>query len=87
MNILKGMIKFDEDYFTVESVRIEKKKAKRGKDTIGKQSVTIMTESTPLEDIDIRKTVRHCRYFKAKVLDTHVSGETNQTIKESIDNK
>lgn len=82
---LEGMIEFDEAYFTVESSEIEKSKAKRGKGAAGKANVAISVESTPLEDIETGKKSKHCRYFKAKILDSHDSEAINKTIKSTLD--
>lgn len=84
---LEGMIEFDEAYFTVESSEIEQEKGIRGKGAVGKQNVTIMAESTPLEDIETGKKEKQVRFFKAKVLDGHEGEEINETIKESINNQ
>ena len=84
---LEGMIEFDEGYFTVESSEIEQEKGIRGRGAAGKQNVAVMVESTPLENIETGQESRSCRYFKAKVLETHLSLEINETIKESIDNQ
>lgn len=84
---LEGMIEMDEGYFTVESSELEKSMAKRGRGAAGKQNVAIMAESTPLEDLERNKTTKHCRYFKAKVLESHSKDEINQTIFDSIDEK
>ena len=67
---LEGMIEFDEGYFTVESSEVEKSKGKTGRVTAGKQNVAISAESIPLKDIETGKKSKHCRYFKAKVLQT-----------------
>ena len=72
---LEGMIEFDQGYFTVESSQVEKSKAKRGRGAAGKQNVAIGEESIPLEDIATGKKSKHCRYFKAKVLQTHKKQE------------
>src|SRR5690606_12964565 len=72
---LEGMIEMDEGYFTVESSELEKSMAKRGRGAAGKQNVAIMAESTPLEDLERNKTTKHCRYFKAKVLESHSKDE------------
>jgi len=40
-----------------------------------------------LEDIDTGKKSKAVRYFKAKVLDTHLSEEINQEITQSIDSE
>lgn len=82
---LEGMIEFDEGYFTIESSEIEQDKGVRGRGAVGKQNVAIMAESTPLENIGTGKRSSHCRYFKAKVLNTHAKGEINETVQKSID--
>lgn len=82
---LEGMIEFDEGYFTIESSEIEQDKGVRGRGAVGKQNVAIMAESTPLENINTGKKSSHCRYFKAKVLNTHTKEEVNDTVQKAID--
>jgi len=82
---LEGMIEMDEGYFTVESSEIEKAKGKRGRGAAGKSNVAIMAESSQLEDIETGEKSSQCRYFKAKVLDTHLANEINETVKESFE--
>lgn len=84
---LEDMIEMDEGYFTVESSEVERNKGVRGRGAAGKQNVAIMAESTVLEDIETGKVERHCRYFKAKVLENHEAGQTNNAIGGSIDEK
>ncbi|VXC32967.1 transposase (fragment) [Chryseobacterium sp. 8AT] len=84
---LEGMIEFDEGYFTVESSEVEQEKGLRGRGAAGKQNVAVMAESTPLESIETGEISKSCRYFKAKVLETHLSLEINETIKKSTDNQ
>ena len=84
---LEGMIEFDEGYFTVESSEIEQEKGVRGRGAVGKQNVAVMAESTTLENMETGEKSKSCRYFKAKVLETHLSLEINETIKKSIDNQ
>lgn len=84
---LEGMIEMDEGYFTIESSEIEKSKGKRGRGAAGKTPVSVMAESTQLEDIETGEKTSQCRYFKAKVLDSHLSDEINDIIKESFDEK
>lgn len=84
---LEGMIEMDEGYFTVESSEIEKSKGKRGRGAAGKTPVSVMAESTQLEDIETGKKTSQCRYFKAKVLESHLSEEVNDTVKDSFDEK
>lgn len=84
---LEGMIEMDEGYFTVGSSEVEQEKGVRGRGAAGKQNVAVMAESTPLEDLDTGKKSKHVRYFKAKVLETHKSGEVDHTIEESLNEK
>lgn len=81
---LEGMIELDEGYFTVESSEIEKQHQKAGRGSIDKENVLIMAESTPLEDLDTGKKEKHCRYFKAKVLEDHNAENLNEEVKKSI---
>ena len=46
-----------------------------------------MAENIPLEDIETGKESKSCRYFKAKVLDSHLSQEINQAVQQSIDSQ
>lgn len=84
---LEDMIEMDEGYFTIESSEIEKAKGGRGRAAAGKMPVSIMAESTPLEDIETGEKSSHCRYFKAKVLASHEAQEINKTVQECIDEK
>lgn len=84
---LEGMIEMDEGYFTVESSEIEKSKGKRGRGAASKKNVGILAESVPLEDIKTGKKSKHCRYFKAKVLQDHEADSINRLAEESIDEK
>lgn len=81
---LEGMIEMDEGYFTVESSEIEKSKGKRGRGAAGKSNVAVMAESTQLEDIETGKKTSQCRYFKAKVLESHAADEITRTASESF---
>ncbi|MFD2588090.1 IS1595 family transposase [Croceitalea marina] len=84
---LEGMIEFDEGYFMVESSKVEQDKAKRGRGAAGKRNVAVMAESIPLEDIRTGHKTSQVRYFKAKVLDTHLADEVNRTIADELDEK
>jgi transposase-like protein len=84
---LEGMIELDEGYFTVASSELEQSKGIRGKGAVGKANTLIMAESVPLEDIETGKESKSCRYFKAKVLDSHSSQEINQTVQQAIDSE
>ena len=82
---LERMVELDEGYFTVESTELEKNKGKRGRGAAGKQNVAITAESIPLEDISTGKKSKHCRYFKAKVLETHKKEEVTEELQGSIE--
>lgn len=84
---LEGMIEMDEGYFTIESSEMEKSKGKRGCGAAGKSPVSVMAESPQLEDVETGEKTSQCRYFKAKVIETHHADEINDTIKESFDEK
>jgi len=84
---LEGMIEMDEGYFTVSSSEIEQSQGIRGRGAVGKANTLIMAESVPLEDIETGEKSKSCRYFKAKVLDSHLSEEVNQTVRQAIDNE
>ena len=87
MYTLEDIIEMDEGYFTVESSEVEKAEGKRGRGAAGKNNVAIMAESVQLEDIETGKKSSQCRYFKAKVLQTHKSDEINELVEESLDEK
>jgi hypothetical protein len=84
---LKDMVEMDEGYFTVESSSRDKKERKRGRGSQAKAIVSLMAESTPLEDPETGKVERHCRYFKAKVLQEGGSEAIDKTLQESIEEK
>jgi len=84
---LEGMIELDEGYFTIASSEIEQAQGIRGRGAVGKANTLIMAESILLEDIETGKKSKSCRYFKAKVLDTHLSEEINHTVRQSVDNE
>ncbi len=79
------MVEFDEGYFTVQASELEKNKGKRGRGAAGKQNVVISAESIPLEDIDTGKKSKQCRYFKAKVLETHKKEEATEELKNTLE--
>jgi hypothetical protein len=74
---LEGMIEMDEGYFTVASSGIEQSKGIRGRGAAGKANTLIMAESVALEDVETGEKSKSCRYFKAKILSSHLSEEIN----------
>ncbi len=85
MYTLEGAVEFDEGYF--EKATSEKVKLKRGRESQRQANVAAMAELTPLEDVETGKTSNHCRYFKMKVLTTHLGKEIEDTIEKNIDEK
>lgn len=63
---LEGMIEMDEGYFTVEPSEIEQSKGIRGRGAVGKQNVSIMVVSTPLEHIKTGKVETQPWFLKPK---------------------
>jgi hypothetical protein len=84
---LEGMVEFDEGYFSTETSEKDKQNLKRGRGSQKKSNVAVMAESTPLEDIETGKTSKHVRYFKMKVLESHLSEKIDKIVKESFDEK
>jgi transposase-like protein len=84
---LEGMIEMDEGYFTVAASEIEQSKGIRGKGAVGKANTLITAESVLLENIETGEKSKSCRYFKAKVLDSHLSEDINAEIEQSIDSE
>jgi transposase-like protein len=46
-----------------------------------------MAESAQLEDVETGEKTSQCRYFKARVLESHHADEINDTVRESFDEK
>lgn len=73
--------------FTVETSEIEKEKTLEVKLQLASKNIAIIAKITPLEDVDTGKKSKHVRYFKAKVLEKLRSGEVDQTIEVSLNEK
>lgn len=84
---LEGMIELDEGYFKTEISEKEKQNLKRGKGSRQQLNVALMAESTPLEDFETGKMSKQFRYFKMKVLQSHLSENINQVVQGKIDEK
>ncbi|NME69255.1 IS1595 family transposase [Flammeovirga aprica] len=80
--VLEDMVEFDEGYFTTGAP--ESTDLKRGKGSQKQQNVAVMAESVPIEDIDTDTTSHQCRYFKMKVLESHLKDAVNECVKENI---
>ena len=81
---LAGMVEFDEGYFETEVKKRDKENLKRGRGSKRQANVAVMAESTALEDLNTGKTSKHCRYFKMKVLESHLSDEINEVIQDNL---
>jgi len=84
---LEDMIEMDEGYFKVETSSKDRANLKRGKGSQGQSNVGVMAESTILEDIDTGETSSQCRFFKLKVLDSHLSDSIDDMVKDNISEK
>ncbi len=84
---LEGMIEFDEGYFATETSGHDKENLKRGRGSQKQQNVSVMAESTPLEDVETGETSKHCRYFKMKVMESHCTEGVNEVVEDCIDEK
>lgn len=82
---LEGMVELDEGYFSTETSQKEKQILKRGRGSQKQTPVSVMAESTILEDIETGKTSKQCRYFKMKVLSSHESSEINEVVENNFD--
>ena len=82
---LKGSIEFDEGYF--ECATLEKTILKRGRGSQKQINTVVMAESTPLEDIKTGKKSSHCRFFKMKVMESHLKEEINTVVQTNINEK
>lgn len=82
--MLEDMIEFDEGYFPTETKEKDKQNLKRGRGSQKKTNVAVMAESTPLENIETGETSKHCRFFKMKVLQSHLSEEINTMVKDNL---
>ena len=47
----------------------------------------IMAKSVTMENIETGKQAKSCRYFRAKVLDSHLSEKINNAVQPAIDNE
>jgi transposase-like protein len=83
--VLEGTIELDEGYFEVATP--SDTVLKRGRGSQSKKNVSVMAESTPLEDLKSGKKSSHFRYAKMKVLDSHESTDINKVVSENIESQ
>lgn len=79
---LEGSIELDEGYF--EKTAPKKVKLKRGRGSQSKRNVAVMTEATPLEDLETGEVSSQFRYAKMKVLTSHKATEINDIVGQNI---
>jgi hypothetical protein len=70
---------------SVQAPEADSSKQKAGRGSNTKSNVMIMAKSTILENIETGKIDRQCRYFKAKVLENHKAGGTDDVLKNAIE--
>lgn len=81
---LSDMIEFDEGYFEKQVPENTKSNLKRGRGSERQLNVAVMAESTPLENLKSGKISNQCRFFKMKVLKSHMAAEIESLIKDSL---
>ena len=84
---LSGMVEFDEGYFETEVSSRDRENLKRGRGSKRQVNVAVMAESTVLEDLKTGKRAKQCRYFKMKVLESHLSDEINKVVQDNLNEK
>lgn len=82
--LLEDMIELDDAQFQVSTEARVKSKLNRGRGSQQKQTVCVMAESTPLEDIETGLKSSQCRYFKMKVLPSYKPSDTDQIVTAQI---
>ena len=78
------MIEFVEGYFEKQLPEHTKSNLKRGRGSERQINVAVMAESTPLEYLKSAKISNHWRFFKMKVLKSHMATEIESLIKDSL---
>jgi transposase-like protein/ribosomal protein L37AE/L43A len=81
---LKDQIEMDEGYFTVETTEQIKKGQKRGRGSVTSVPVSILVESTRLEDIENNKISTQCGHLKMKLIDNHKTKTIQEVVTENI---
>ncbi len=79
---LDGSVELDEGCFEITApgtVRL-----KRGRGSQSKTNVAVITESTPLDDINSGERSSQFRYAKMNVLTSHKATDINDIAKNSI---
>jgi hypothetical protein len=80
---LRGMVEFDEVYFTKATSK--NIKLKQGKGSQCKQSVAVMAEFTQLEDVEIGCKSSQCRHFKIVLLPISKAEKINACVEQNIE--
>jgi len=87
LNHLSDMIEFDKGYFEKQVPEHTKSNLKRGRGSERQLNEAVMALSIPLENLKSGKISNHFRFFKMKVLKSHMSAEIEFLIKDSVDLK
>jgi hypothetical protein len=89
--VLEEMVEMDQAYIKHTSrlklQNTKKSKTKRGRGSTDLRAVTILAESTPLENIHTGKKSRHVGYYKMKVLENHSADAIEKNLEESIEDE
>jgi hypothetical protein len=82
---LEDMTEFDEAFVRVATPEKVQNNLKRGKGSQRVNSVAVIAESVPLENLETGVTSRSCRYFKMQKLDGHDSSQVEEIVAENIE--
>jgi hypothetical protein len=77
---LEDMIELVDAMIKTETSVRTKAKSKRGRGTLNHSLVSVMAESTPMEDLESGKKTSSCRYFKMKMLGSYRPADTDYLI-------
>jgi hypothetical protein len=61
--LLKRMVEYDEAYVEIANRKEVQERLKRGKGSQKQAIVAVVSDSTPLEDLEKGKKSRHCSFF------------------------
>jgi transposase-like protein len=78
---LDDQIELDEAYYRVETLAAKKANQKRGRGSVITVPVSIMVESTRLENIETNETTTRCGHLKMKLIEDHKAETIDEVVK------
>jgi len=82
---LGDQIELDEAYYTVETIEAKKANQKRGRGSVTTVPVSIMAESTRLENIETNEITSKCGHLKMKLIEDHKAETMDEVVKENVE--